>query len=681
MYKEIPVSSFRNAVIQNNRMNRSIIVLGIISSFLLSFLYIFSPAVIQHFDHMIYDIFLQSQPAISATQEITIIDIDERSLKQYGQWPWPRYRVAELLEKINNHKPSSIALDIIFSEPDRTSIGPLLEEFSKDFNIKAESNNIPETLLNNDKILSKTLQKGPFVLATKFHFDDSLDISENCDLHPLNVFSLKDSKKEIQPSSLFSARSVLCNIMALTNSVSTSGFFNISPDRDGIMRRAPLLIKYEDKVYPSLALAALMKSSGTDQLMMNYSGDRLESLRIKGKSIPVDTNGQIFINYHGPRGYYEYISATDILAGNIPEENIKDKIVFLGTSATGLNEIRATPFDSVVPGVEIHASIADTILAGDFIRTHHWFTGLIFILIIILGSISSIILSSCRSIWGGFFTVLSIVILWYSAQWLFLHEGIFFPVSYLIFSIILLYLLLTIFKFRQEEHKVIARTKELIITQDTTIASMATLAEYRDPEAGGHIKRTREYVKILAENLRHKKKYKNYLTDSAIEMLYKSAPLHDIGKVGIPDNVLLKPGRLNPKEFDIMKEHASMGRDVIKAAENNLGKDSFLKLSKEMAYTHQEKWDGSGYPQGLKGEEIPLSGRLMALADVYDALISRRLYKKPYPQSEAIRIIQISSGKHFDPDIVDAFLDQKEKFRETALKYADFDDEREMLDR
>jgi putative two-component system response regulator len=240
--------------------------------------------------------------------------------------------------------------------------------------------------------------------------------------------------------------------------------------------------------------------------------------------------------------------------------------------------------------------------------------------------------------------------------------------------------MLTVFKFRLEEKKVLARTKELLLTQDSTIESMATLAEYRDPETGGHIKRTREYIKILAEKMKEKLEYKDILTDSVIEMLYKSAPLHDIGKVGIPDNILLKPGDLTEEEFEIMKRHTLMGRNVIMAAETNLGRESFLKFAEEMAYTHQEKWDGSGYPRGLREEEIPISGRLMALVDVYDALISRRPYKKPYPHREAINSIKIASGKHFAPDVVGAFLELEKDFRDIAFKYADNDEEREILD-
>ncbi len=230
------------------------------------------------------------------------------------------------------------------------------------------------------------------------------------------------------------------------------------------------------------------------------------------------------------------------------------------------------------------------------------------------------------------------------------------------------------------EQKVQERTKELALTQDAIIFSMAVMAEYRDPETGGHIKRTQSYVRALAEHLKGKGKFTDFLDDKTIELLFKSAPLHDIGKVGVPDSILLKPGKLTDEEFEEMKKHTTYGRDAIVAAEKKLGgTSSFLFLAREIAYGHQEKWDGSGYPEGVKGVEIPISARLMAVADVYDALISKRVYKPPFPHSRAVAIISEGKGNHFDPDMTDAFLEIQEEFREIALEFADHDEERATL--
>ncbi|MBF0096156.1 MAG: two-component system response regulator [Magnetococcales bacterium] len=224
------------------------------------------------------------------------------------------------------------------------------------------------------------------------------------------------------------------------------------------------------------------------------------------------------------------------------------------------------------------------------------------------------------------------------------------------------------------EREINKRTQELAAIQDVTILAMASLAETRDNDTGNHIRRTQFYVKALAEQLQSHPRFSAFLNEEMIATLFKSAPLHDIGKVGIPDQIMLKPGRFTPEEFAIMQTHTTLGRDAIQHAEDRLGMNvPFLHYAKEIAYSHQEKWDGSGYPQGLRGEEIPISARLMAVADVYDALISRRVYKEGMPHSRAVQIIIEGKGNHFDPDIVQAFEQLTDTFQEIALRFADSD--------
>jgi putative two-component system response regulator len=225
------------------------------------------------------------------------------------------------------------------------------------------------------------------------------------------------------------------------------------------------------------------------------------------------------------------------------------------------------------------------------------------------------------------------------------------------------------------EAEIIKRTREITAIQDVTIHAMASLAETRDNETGNHIRRTQNYVRVLAQKLRHHPRFSHFLDDDKIiELLYKSAPLHDIGKVGIPDKILLKPGRFEPEEFEVMKQHPALGRSAILNAEYELGLEvPFLKYAKEIAYAHQEKWDGSGYPLGLAGDNIPISARLMAVADVYDALISRRVYKEGMSHEQAVQLIIEGRGKHFDPDITDAFLALQDDFIAIAAKFWDSD--------
>ncbi len=227
------------------------------------------------------------------------------------------------------------------------------------------------------------------------------------------------------------------------------------------------------------------------------------------------------------------------------------------------------------------------------------------------------------------------------------------------------------------EEKVLERTMELAQTQDVTIHSLATLAETRDNETGGHILRTQHYVKALAKQLAGGSPYADQLDARTIQLFYKSAPLHDIGKVGVPDAILLKPGKLTDEEFDIMKTHAALGHEALVKAEQAFNlekKPNFLEHARDIAYTHHEKWNGKGYPRGLVGEDIPLSGRIMAVADVYDALICKRVYKPPFTHEKAADIINGDSGTHFDPVVVEAFNACEAEFRRIAQEFADHEE-------
>jgi putative two-component system response regulator len=222
------------------------------------------------------------------------------------------------------------------------------------------------------------------------------------------------------------------------------------------------------------------------------------------------------------------------------------------------------------------------------------------------------------------------------------------------------------------EQEVARRVRENKALQDVTMVALGSLAETRNNETGNHIMRTKSYIAELSNVLRSKPDYEAYFKDGSIELIIKSAPLHDIGKVGIPDNILLKPGKLTDDEFEIMKTHTTLGKEAIEKAESLVEIDtSFLRFAREMAYTHHERWDGKGYPCGLAGADIPLSGRLMAIADVYDALISKRVYKEAMSFAEATKIIIGEAGSHFDPELVKAFELIIDKFESIAKNWSD----------
>jgi putative two-component system response regulator len=226
------------------------------------------------------------------------------------------------------------------------------------------------------------------------------------------------------------------------------------------------------------------------------------------------------------------------------------------------------------------------------------------------------------------------------------------------------------------------RTAQLSLMQEAIILAMAAMAEKRagsevpvkDPAGDNHIRRTQHYMRTLARHLQRHPRFALELSDDNIELLYHSAPLHDIGKVVIPDRILLKPGVLDREEFEIMKLHAVYGRDTIMLVEKHIGgSNSFLMFAREIAHSHQEKWDGSGYPERLAGEQIPLSARLMAVADVYDALISKRVYKPAFSHQQALEVMRKGRGTHFDPDVLDAFFEIEARFAAIAEEFSDDD--------
>ncbi len=226
--------------------------------------------------------------------------------------------------------------------------------------------------------------------------------------------------------------------------------------------------------------------------------------------------------------------------------------------------------------------------------------------------------------------------------------------------------------FQPEELRVRLRTGQRILSlesRDVVIFSLAKLAESRDPETGAHLERMREYCRILGGELSQWDKFYREIDGEYVQLLYLTSPLHDIGKVGIPDNVLLKPGRLTPEEFEIMKQHAVIGGNTLDAAARAYPEAQFLAMAREIAFSHHEHYDGRGYPYGLSGNDIPLCGRITTLADVYDALTTKRVYKPAFDHKKSREIILEGRGTHFDPDLIEAFLRHEEEFVEVSERF------------
>jgi HD-GYP domain-containing protein (c-di-GMP phosphodiesterase class II) len=658
------------------RGRRWILLLGLIVSIAFSFFYIFQPSFLRFLENKWYDTLLKSRPHGETSSLPVIVDIDEKSLAQFGQWPWPRYRVGLLLEKMKNLGALSIGLDMVFPESDRTSLDILQKDIQRDLKTPVDFSRLPKFLMDNDKLFAHALSQGPFVLGYSFIFSEKKEKSKKCHLHPVSVAVIKGPDGGEGSGFLFKAQGAVCSLDVLSEAVRLSGFFNAIKDPDGVLRRAPLLIEHDQQFYPSLALATLIQAYRIKQIVLRVNSGGVETIALDGTVIPVDAKGSLLIRYRGKAKSFKYISAGDVLLDLVPKEQIQGNIVFLGSTAVGTGEFHAAPLDPLFPGTEVHATIIDNITKKDFLSRPHWVPGLELLLVLGSGIFSTLLLTWAGAVWSLFILGLLGLGLWETSAWAFQTKGVVISSLMPLITLASNFSFLTLLKYWQEEQKVKAGTKELASTQEFTIQCLASLTETRDSETGGHILRCQRYVKTLSKQLAVSSKLSPVLNDETIDLLYKSAPLHDIGKVGISDSILRKPAKLTEDEFEEMKKHTVYGRNAIETAERKFGdgvSNRFLQFGKEMAYTHHEKWDGSGYPEGLNGENISFLGRIMAIADVYDALISKRPYKPPFTHEEAVSFIARGKGTHFDPDVVDAFLEVHEEFRKIASELPDLE--------
>ncbi len=602
------------------------------------------------------------KPALS--DNIVIVDIDEISLSQAGQWPWPRYRLASLIQEIGRMHPQSIGLDILLSEPDRSALKNLKKQFADDFNLNLEFPGIPDVLTDNDAFLAHVLSQTNIAGARFFHFDHTTK-SPPC-REP--IVSVQNESDTLSPHK---ATGALCNLFELEQGFSTTGFTNSEYDDDGILRRLPLLIQYRDRIYTHLALSTLLAAKGiTDvQIKSNFFGPFISA---GPYTIPINQDGEVLIRFSGPAQTHSYVSAVDLLNKTCSPEKIKNKIVLIGSSATGLNDIHHTPFDAHFPGIEVQAALIENIIENRVVITPIWDKHIVFLLCIaVFLAMAAVFIYYPKPSVLILTTLALIGLLIFSSLLLYKNSTIFISPGMPVVLALIHFSFFSFARFVLARQAAFVWIKKLAKSQQFTLEAMVSMVETRDPETGSHIIRTQKYAKALAVHLQKTGIHGDILTDSYIEMLFMSVPLHDIGKVGIPDRILLKEDKLTDEEFEIMKKHAIYGRQTIERAAQRIQGDNYLMMGAEIAGSHHERWNGTGYPEGFSGSEIPLSGRIMAICDVYDALISERCYKPPFSHEKSMEIIKEQKGKAFDPDLVDAFIAIEEQVLSIAQKHQD----------
>ena len=632
-------------------------------------LLILQPLIIQQAELRIYDLMLSGRISPPKTNIPVLVGIDEESLNSYGQWPWPRYRVAGLVERLHELGAKVIALDFLMPEPDRTSPEVILSERQRD---REPSAKVPATESDDSNSLRLAGAISRAETALGFFVDFS----------GLRAFQLHDEPGipagmivTLDPGSaagLPNSAGIIRSLRVLTDAARAEGFTNAIHDGDGALRRVPLLLAYEGKLYPSLSLAALLLAASERNLKLTR--DRAEMVLEWGnRRIPLDGQGNLLLDFRDEQNSFIYLSARSALNNEIPPGSLKGKIALVGAWAKGLGDYHLVPSGRSLNGLTIHATVIDNILSGGFIARPGWARGAEFFAVFLLGIVSTWLLSRSGFVLSLATVVTGSSLCYWGARELLVAGGLYLSPLMPMLTPVVVMTFLSLLKYGIEARKVRQRTRDLIDAQDTIIVGMSALTETRDKETGGHIVRTRRYVEILARQMATLPRYKG-LEENSIELLTKSAPLHDIGKVGIPDDILRKQGGLTESEYEIMKGHTLIGADALAktiGASGHPESHAFLRYAQDMIESHHERWDGRGYPHGLRAEEIPLAGRLMALADVYDAMTSRRAYKQGLSHEEAREFILQNSGKQFDPNVVAAFVARSEEFASVARELAD----------
>jgi adenylate cyclase len=617
------------------RYRRILLLCGLLPTLVAALLSLTRPAPLVNLEYSAYDALVRWTPTRLPSGKIVIVDVDEKSLASVGQWPWRRDVISQLIDSLRDRGAATVALDIMFPESDR------YEGFGR----------------SPDAVLSDTLRRGGVILGYGLLFDQTPEGQKPCVQHALGLPIIRSPGVQADDP-FFQATSAVCNISVLTAAAEASGFLNAAPDPDGILRRAPLLMQYADRVYPALSLAAVRELTDAQDLVLRIANVNTASLGLGGQDVPLDGKSNLLLRYRGAKRTFPYISAVDVLKGEVDPLEFKDRIVFVGTTALGTREVVATPLDTLFVGVEVQATVADNLVQRDFMyRPEHGVT-LETQAVIGLGTVTALIVARFGLVWGAIAAISFLIATWTGSRSLLATDGAYFSPLYPSLSLLASLAAMTVAGFGVERRRAERAGVETAKSHRLMVQTLLSLTGIRDLETGRHSKRTQKYTRVIAEELAKHPNYRDYLTPERVELLASLAPLHDIGKVGVPDRVLNKPGHLTPEELAEMRRHPRYGRDVIENAERAAGvrDDVALAIAKDIVYTHHEWWDGSGYPEGLRGNAIPIPGRVMAVVDVYDAIITRKLYQTPMSNEEAVSHIVKSKGSHFDPAVVDAFV-------------------------
>ncbi|MBI5601314.1 MAG: CHASE2 domain-containing protein [Gemmatimonadetes bacterium] len=588
---------------------------------------------------------------------VTVVAVDDQSVAAIGQWPWPHDVMAQFVDSLNASGATVVAYDIMFSEPDRTA--------------GAASASQAQHPNPHDSALARAFSRGPTILGAGFTFGRaSTDDHSACVLHPAPVVQVGDA---LSPAAVFHPTGAVCALPLFGRSVGATGFLNAGADGDGVLRRVPLLMAFEGRLHPSLALQAVaIGASGPLQVLEARDGRLV--LRTKVGEVRLDPRATVRVRFRGPGQTFTHVSAADVLRGRVPPGALRGHVVFVGVTGLGLRDVVATPFDPAYPGVEVHATLAADLLDGTTLWSPYASRTIWLLATLAFGMAAAVLVARAGLALGAVGSLVAVGALWGAALWSMRGPGVVFTPLYPTLAVALALAALTVLSLRHEGNRADVAQVRREQTRDFAVSSLTSLVETRDRSTGLHAKRTGEFVALIATQLNAMPRYRGQLDADYVRLLARLAVLHDIGKVGIPDAVLNKADKLTDDEYAQMKRHPELGYETIVRAERDAGltdgeEADVLRLAKDLVRTHHERWDGKGYPHGLAGEAIPLPGRIMAVVDVYDALVQARVYRGALSHEVAVSHIAEGRGTAFDPDVVDAFHAVEAQFKALTTRF------------
>lgn len=619
----------------------------------------------------LFDGYQKNYPRQPLTQPVTIVAIDELSLSRYGQWPWPRNQLAALLDGIASHQPAAVGLDMYMPEPDQTS--PDIVAASLSNKVPGEVLTALRSLPSHETALAQSLRGMPSVLGAAGFDHTTYTTSAGLRSNPVLV-SGGDALPHVRR---FNA--VLASLPELQAAARGQAILSVDLDF-GVVRRIPLVSAIGDTLVSGLAMEMLRVATGDVAVRVSVGEHGITDVRVADLSVPTQSAGDIWLHFSSIEATKtRYVSASSVMDGSIDPDMLAGKLVLLGLTGSGLHDMRTTALGELVPGIEIQAQVLESLFDGRVVTRPWWMKWMETTIILVLGLLLIWYIPRRESPLARFISAVPRASAWITlainllviatGYLLFRYQGVLVDASsfFLILSSVIGSLIASTVIELSRLEQVATEEKQRIRESASLIAGELALT-LKTPIHGGlssDSDQANQLTRELAKEAAADSRYSSFLDANAIDRLCQAADYRDVGMAQVPAEIKSTSGKLDPQARQRMQEHAELGAlaiGTIREAIGNKLKDNdpqnaqFFACLEDVVRCHHEHWDGSGYPLGISGENIPLSARLVAIIDCWESLVNDRPWRPAMPAEEALAIICSGAGTHFDPDLVKHFV-------------------------